>query len=136
MTPIYHITHIKNLAVILREDGLVCDAEAERSGLCQQSLAYETIKDRRKRRRVETLNGQPVAAGGVLADYVPFYFTNRSPMLGAIHRDVCRVIRADREMSFTSSPLWKAWLQPGQTAVSRMVTRSKRSRNFTQDRKI
>lgn len=86
MTPIYHITHIKNLPSIIAEDRLVCDAEAERSGLCQQSLAYDTIKERRKRRRVETLTGQPVAAGGVLADYVPFYFTNRSPMLGAIHK--------------------------------------------------
>jgi hypothetical protein len=86
MTPIYHITHIKNLPAILREDGLLCDAEAERRGLCAQSIAYNSIKERRKRRRVETLHGQPVAAGGVVADYVPFYFCNRSPMLGAIHK--------------------------------------------------
>lgn len=86
MTPIYHITHIANLPAILQEDGLLCDAEAERRGLCAQSIAYDTIKERRKRRRVENLKGQPVAAGGVLADYVPFYFCNRSPMLGAIHK--------------------------------------------------
>ena len=86
MTPIYHITHIANLPAILQEDGLLCDAEAARRGLCAQSIAYDTIKERRKRRRVETLQGQPVAAGGVLADYVPFYFSNRSPMLGAIHK--------------------------------------------------
>lgn len=86
MTPIYHITHIANLPAILREDGLLCDAEAERRALCAQSIAYDTIKERRKRRRVESLNGQAVAAGGVLADYVPFYFSNRSPMLGAIHK--------------------------------------------------
>lgn len=30
MTPIYHIPHIKNLPAILREDALLCDAEAER----------------------------------------------------------------------------------------------------------
>ena len=65
---------------------MLCDAESERRGLCAQSIAYDTIKERRKRRRVETLNGQAVAAGGVLADYVPFYFCNRSPMLGAIHK--------------------------------------------------
>jgi hypothetical protein len=86
MTPIHHITHIANLPAILREDGLLCDAEAERRGLCAQSIAYDTIKERRKRRRVETLHGEPVAAGGVVADYVPFYFCNRSPMLGAIHK--------------------------------------------------
>ena len=86
MTPIYHITHIANLPRILQEDGLLCDVEAERRGLCMQSIAYDAIKERRKRRRVENLAGQPVAAGGVLTDYVPFYFSNRSPMLGAIHK--------------------------------------------------
>jgi hypothetical protein len=85
MTPIYHITHIANLPMILQADGLLCDAEAERRGLCAQSIAYDTIKERRKRRLVETLHGQPVAAGGVVADYVPFYFCNRSPMLYAIY---------------------------------------------------
>ena len=86
MTPIYHITHIANLPKMLQEDGLLCDAEAERRGLCAQSIAYDTIKERRKRWPVKNLAGQPVAAGGVVADYVPFYFSNRSPMLGAIHK--------------------------------------------------
>ena len=86
MTPIYHITHVLNLPAILAEDGLLCDAEAERRALCAKSIAYDTIKERRKRRRVETLHGHPVAAGGVVADYVPFYFANRTPMLGAIHK--------------------------------------------------
>ena len=35
---------------------------------------------------MQKLLGGAVAAGGVLADYVPFYFTNRSPMLLAIHK--------------------------------------------------
>ena len=86
MTPIYHITHIANLPGIVQEDGLLCDAEAAQRRLCAQAIAYDTIKERRKRRRVERLNGQPVAGGGVLADYVPFYFSNRSPMLYAIHK--------------------------------------------------
>jgi len=37
------------------------------------------IKDQRRRRPVE------VGAGGVVADYVPFYFAPRSPMLSAIY---------------------------------------------------
>src|ERR1700712_3277083 len=86
MTAIYHITHVDNLPTIVREAGLVCDAEAERRGLCQQSIAYDSIKQRRRRRAVVTLHGDAVAAGGVLPDYVPFYFCNRSPMLGAIHQ--------------------------------------------------
>lgn len=85
MTPIYHITHISNLPAILAGGGLVCDAEVERRGLCRQSIAYDTIKERRRKRQVSTLAGIQVGAGGVVADYVPFYFTNRSPMLGAIH---------------------------------------------------
>ena len=86
MTPIYHITHIANLARIIERGGLACDAEVARGGLCEQSIAYDTIKERRRRRPVETLTGTEVAAGGVVADYVPFYFSNRSPMLYAIHR--------------------------------------------------
>ena len=85
MTLIYHITHIDNLPGILREGGLWCDAEALKRGLLVQSIAYPELKERRSRRNVETLDGRPVAAGGSLADYVPFYFANRSPMLYAIH---------------------------------------------------
>jgi hypothetical protein len=76
MTPIYHITHVDNLPGIVREGGLVCDQESVRRGLCSQSIAYAAIKQRRQERRVES----------VLADYVPFYFTQRSPMLLAIHK--------------------------------------------------
>lgn len=43
-------------------------------------IAYERIQDRRARTRV------PCGAGGVLQDYVPFYFAPRSPMLYAIHK--------------------------------------------------
>ncbi len=86
MTAIYHITHIDNLASILREGGLVCDRQAQTRGLCAQTIAYDAIKQRRASRRLERLFGGVVAAGGTLADYVPFYFTNRSPMLYAIHQ--------------------------------------------------
>lgn len=86
MTPIYHITHVDNLPAILRERGLLCDRAAQNRGVCSQTIAYDTIKQRRSVRRVEKLLGGAVAAGGTLADYVPFYFTNRSPMLLAIHK--------------------------------------------------
>jgi hypothetical protein len=86
MTLIHHITHIANLPAIIREDAIVCDVEAGRRGLCTQSIAYDQIKDRRRRRAVATLAGRPLAAGGTLPDYVPFYFSNRTPMLGAINQ--------------------------------------------------
>ncbi|HXB59376.1 MAG TPA: DUF4433 domain-containing protein [Candidatus Acidoferrales bacterium] len=85
MTFIYHITHIENIPAILQEEGLVCDAEAGQRGLCKQSIAHAELKERRSRRMVEKLFFGQVAAGGVLSDYVPFYFSNRSPMLYSIH---------------------------------------------------
>lgn len=85
MTPIYHITHIENLTSILREGGVWSDAERLRRGLSVRSIAYQELKERRSQRSVETLEGRTVSAGGTLAEYVPFYFANRSPMLYAIH---------------------------------------------------
>lgn len=85
MSLIHHITHIDNIPTILSERGLMCDAEVARRSLCSQSIAYDSIKQRRSTRRVEKLSGEKVAAGGSVADYVPFYFCNRSPMLAAIH---------------------------------------------------
>lgn len=96
MTPIYHITHIANLPAIIAGGGLACDAEVERQGLCSQSIAYDTIKDRRRLRTVVNLAGEAIGAGGVLADYVPFYFANRSPMLYAIHRGYVPAYRGEQ----------------------------------------
>jgi hypothetical protein len=79
LTPVYHITHLSNLPGILAEGGLWCDAESERRGLAAQSVAHAHIKQRRKVKVVTC------GAGGVLADYVPFYFAPRSPMLYSIH---------------------------------------------------
>lgn len=80
MTPIYHITHLDNLPAILEQGGLWCDRESAQRGLLKVGIAHAHIKERRARRKV------PVAAGGTLADYVPFYFAPRSPMLYAVHR--------------------------------------------------
>src|SRR5437867_931792 len=81
---IHHMTHIEHLPRIIAEGGLVCDAEAARRNLCSRSIAYSGIKERRAGTPVQNLRAEPVAAGGMLCDYVPFYFCNRSPMLGAI----------------------------------------------------
>ena len=80
ITPIYHITHIRNLESIIEKGGLLCDNEMSRFEMNCQGIAYQTLKDRRARTPVL------VSAQGTLADYVPFHFTNRSPMLGAIHK--------------------------------------------------
>jgi hypothetical protein len=80
MTPMYHITHGRNLASIIKAGGLWCDAQLVAQSLDPLGIAHQHIKERRKQRDV------PCAAGGTLADYVPFYFAPRSPMLYAIHR--------------------------------------------------
>jgi hypothetical protein len=76
---IFHITHIDNLPRVLGDNGLWCDNERKRRNIITRGIAYEAIKERRERRPV------PTSRKGYLADYVPFYFAPRSPMLGAIH---------------------------------------------------
>lgn len=80
MPAIYHITHIHNLPLILQHGGLWCDNEKVKRQLNPVGIAHEHIKRRRAARLV------PVSRGGVLADYVPFYFAPRSPMLYSITR--------------------------------------------------
>lgn len=72
-TRIYHITHIDNLPNILVAGGLRC--KSDNSGTESVSIAYENIQQRRAARAV------PFPPKGTLHDYVPFYFSIRSPML-------------------------------------------------------
>lgn len=76
-TTVAHFTHLDNLACIA-VDGLRCDNAAQ-AGLCVTEVGEPSIKSRRRQRRVR------VEPGGVVADYVPFYFAPRSPMLYLIH---------------------------------------------------
>lgn len=69
---------MSNLAAIAR-DGVSCDSEVTDTGRVFTEVGNQDIKSRRRVRRV------PVPPGGVVADYVPFYFAARSPMLYAIH---------------------------------------------------
>ena len=78
MPPIYHITHVDNLSGIIREGGLHCDTNAKKVGFV--NIAHKNIKGRRLAKAV------PKGPGGVIADYVPFYFAPRSPMLFVISR--------------------------------------------------
>jgi len=81
---IYHITHVANLVSIVGHGCLFSDSERIARGLQPQNIGYTHIKQRRLRRSV------PVAAQGMLGDYVPFNFCNRSVMLYALragHQD-------------------------------------------------
>lgn len=72
---IYHITHVDNLANIVREGRLWCDAQRIARGLASTNIGYSHIKTRRMRHPVT------VAAGGTLGNYVPFNFCPRAVML-------------------------------------------------------
>lgn len=74
------ITHVSNLPSVLQLGGLCCDNRRNRDGIVCKGIAYQHIKDRRARKRV------PLGQGGTLADYVPFYFGPRSPMLYTINK--------------------------------------------------
>ena len=76
-TEVFHFTHIDHLATVIREN-LLCDATVQKSNLLSNEVGNTAIKERRRRRSIK------VDPGGVVADYVPFYFAPRSPMMYAI----------------------------------------------------
>ena len=76
---LFHITHIDNLAGIAGA-GLWSDNAVVSSNTPIVEIGERDIKQRRRDRPV------PVPPGGCVADYVPFYFAARSPMLFSIHK--------------------------------------------------
>ncbi len=70
---IFRITHIANVPWIL-DHGLHCRNTAERDPNYVEIGNLELIEKRTSRH-------VPIAPGGVLSDYIPFYFTPHSPML-------------------------------------------------------
>ena len=73
-----HFTHIEHLADV-SDRGLLCDSQAQARGILIKEVGNRGIKERRRVRVV------PVHPGGVVADYVPFYYAPRSPMMFSIH---------------------------------------------------
>ncbi|EFP57978.1 DUF4433 domain-containing protein [Dermacoccus sp. Ellin185] len=72
---IVHFTRVEHLGTIVQQ-GLLSD-HAVGSAL-QHEIGNRNIKAQRTRRVV------PIPPGGVVADYVPFYFAARSPMMYSI----------------------------------------------------
>jgi hypothetical protein len=77
---IYHITHIDNLAKIVENGALRAYNTISRTSVLYVNIAHSTIQDQRATTRI------PCGPGGMLHDYVPFYFAPRSPMLYTINR--------------------------------------------------
>lgn len=72
---VMHFTHIDNLPGILAAGCLRADNLVDHTSALKVEAADLDIKARRKRMRID------IAPYGCVADYVPFYFAPRSPML-------------------------------------------------------
>jgi hypothetical protein len=77
---IYHITHLKNLSSIIATDGLKSSRSLEQQEINYQNIAHATIQSRRRSFHV------PCGPKKSIHDYIPFYFSPRSPMLFSIHK--------------------------------------------------
>jgi hypothetical protein len=71
---VYHFTHLDNLPSLLR-NGFLANNHPDFPSVGSTSIAATSIQERRATMRV------PCGGGGVVHDYVPFYFGSLSPML-------------------------------------------------------
>ena len=77
---IFRVVHVENLSGILRRGGIYAADSDPNDGLTYKTIHHLTIQAQRADKPV------PCGPGGVLHDYVPFYFAPRSPMLYVIHK--------------------------------------------------
>jgi hypothetical protein len=78
-TRLFHITAIANLPAILATGALLSKNGGAAAGINYQNIAHAGAQGARSTRSV------PHPPGGLVHDFVPFYFAPRSPMLYAIH---------------------------------------------------
>lgn len=71
----YHFTHIDNIESIVKNDGLFSTNLKRERGIEHHNIANVNIQYRRSTMQVS------VEPGGVVHDYVPFYFASVNPML-------------------------------------------------------
>jgi hypothetical protein len=80
MTALYHITDLINLTSVFENGGLLSYNHMKSKNICYKDIAYSGIQDKRSSK------GVPCEPKGTLHDYVPFYFSPRSPMLYTINK--------------------------------------------------
>ena len=78
-TLIFRIIHVDNLHIYLKDNGIHAPGFISQNEQDYRSILDPAIHERRCRTEV------PCGTGGMLSDYVPFYFGNRSPMLYRLH---------------------------------------------------
>jgi len=78
-TPVYRIMHVDNLATCLHRRALYSPNHAPSDGLPCRTIHNQDIQEVRRARALRR------GPGGVVHDYVAFYFGPRSPMLYQLH---------------------------------------------------
>ena len=92
MTLLYRITHIENLPGLLERGSDYSPNFAKANGIPKRAISHQHIMDKREQTVVR------VPPGGVVADYVPFYFGPNSPMLYAIKQGKVEGYQGQREI--------------------------------------
>jgi ssDNA thymidine ADP-ribosyltransferase, DarT len=78
-TRLFHITVIANLPAILSKGSLLSKNSGAAAGINYQNIAHAGAQGAR------AVRAMPNPPGGLVHDFVPFYFAPRSPMLFAIN---------------------------------------------------
>lgn len=78
-THVFHFTRVEHLSQIIKR-GLLSDNQAKAQAVLAVEIGNADIKQRRQRKDVD------IHPGGTVADYVPFYFAPRSPMMYVIDK--------------------------------------------------
>lgn len=86
---LFHFTHMDNLPLILDHDALLSDTDVSAQGLLSKEAGEPGIKERRRKKRVSC------DPGGVVGDYVPFYFSACSPMMYKISQGSVTSFKGD-----------------------------------------
>ena len=76
---LFHITAIDNLEMICQQGALLSKTKSQQLGLSYHNIAHGGAQGARS---IKSVNNPP---GGLIHEFVPFYFAPRSPMLSAIH---------------------------------------------------
>jgi hypothetical protein len=76
---LFHMTAIDNLEMICQQGALLSKTKSEQLDLQYHNIAHGGAQGARSTKAV---NNPP---GGLIHEFVPFYFAPRSPMLSAIH---------------------------------------------------
>ena len=78
-TPIYRFIHVENLPLCLERGGIYAPNFEPENGLTYKTIHNLEIQQHRRAMPI------PCGPGGVIHDYVPFYFGYLSPMLLQLH---------------------------------------------------